>query len=347
MRDGGGQLLDPQPWRSMPAGNLWIANSRISSLTELSNLGAALSPFATGIAAGDGGGIQGGGLNSPGQIAVDPYGNVWLLNADGSLSEMGSGGAWITASGSTIGGGGNPADTANGLAIDGSGNVWVVSAGMPGDVAEYAGYAGGMVKGLPVASGTALSPAGVGYVNGLMNPNGAIAIDGFDGVWLLNQGNYSAAALSGADGHLLDLDQGDMIDPTSNLPFNPPEYLLSADSFGASLVSDNAGDLFIPSDTVGGTAAVYKLNAGSSGASSLTLNQGGTGVAKSPDCAHLCPGCDRWRGTVMGGSATERQCQSRGTGSAHGIELFGRRCGEFKRSSTGICGFELKQPYQP
>ena len=61
---------------------------RISSVTELSNPGAPLSPFTTGRTLASAGGFKGGGLNHPHQIAIDQQGNAWTLNSDSSLSEL-------------------------------------------------------------------------------------------------------------------------------------------------------------------------------------------------------------------------------------------------------------------
>jgi hypothetical protein len=262
------------------SGNVWITNSFISSVTELSAQGAALSPFTAGITRASGGGFKGGGLTSPQGIAIDPYGDAWILNSNGSLSELDFTGTPLSPDGIGFSGGGNAADTAKGIAIDGTGNVWVAAAGTPGDVAEYAGYNGGAVNGTPVATGSPLSPAGVGYVNGVNNPNGAISIDGSGNIWTLNQGNYAAVELSGANGQPLDIDQGDLINPQSNKPFNPPQYLLSSIAFGASMAIDNAGDIYIPNNNTAGSAQIYELLAGGS-----SVNFGGIGQQINPPIA--------------------------------------------------------------
>jgi hypothetical protein len=259
------------------SGDVWITNSLISSVTELSAQGAALSPFTSGTTKASGGGFKGGGLTSPQGIAIDPYGDAWILNSNGSLSELDFTGTPLSPDGSGFSGGGNAADTAKGIAIDGTGNLWVAAAGTPGDIAEYAGYSGGAVNGTPVTSGSPLSPAGVGYVNGVNNPNGAISIDGSGNIWTLNQGNYAAVELSGANGQLLDVDQGDLLNPQSNKPFNPPQYLLSSIAFGASMVIDNAGDIYVPNNNTAGSAQIYELLAGGS-----SVNFGGVGQQINP-----------------------------------------------------------------
>jgi len=265
------------------AGNLWISNRNISSVTELSNTGAALSPFATGTTTSTGGGFKGGGLLSPRKIAIDPFGDAWALNSNSSLSELGFNGAPLSPA-SGFSGGGNSSDVGAGIAIDGNGNVWVADSGTPGDVAEYAGYSGGTVSGAPVVTGSALSPSGAGYVGGINSPNGAIAADGSDNIWLLDQGNYAAVELNSASGALLDTDQGDLVDLQSGLPLNPPQYLLSSTNFGSSLAIDHAGDIFIPSSQSGQNAVIYELLAGGS-----SSNFGGIGQLVNPSIAPIFP----------------------------------------------------------
>ncbi|MGA9673652.1 MAG: hypothetical protein WBQ94_30955 [Terracidiphilus sp.] len=264
------------------AGNLWISNKNISSVTELSNTGAALSPYSTGTTKATGGGFKGGGLTSPKSIAIDPFGDAWVLNGTGTngsstVSELAYNGVPLSPS-SAFSGGSNPANTGVGMAIDGNGNVWVADSGSPGDVSEYAGYNGGSVNQVPVATGTPLSPSGVGFVGSastpINNPNGGIAVDGSNNIWLLDQGYYAALELNSASGALLDLDQGDSVDSDTGLPDNPPSYVLNSSNFGTSMAIDHAGDIFIPYNlpTLNGGAQVYELAAGAS-----TANFGGTG----------------------------------------------------------------------
>jgi hypothetical protein len=294
-------LLQARPLSSSlaldAAGNVWISNRNISSVTELSNAGAALSPFATGTTRAAGGGFTGGGLTTPRAIAIDPYGEAWILNGNNTVSELAFNGAPL--SGSTgFSGGGNLSNTGAGLAVDGNGNVWVADSGAPGDVAEYAGYNGGPGN---LAPGAPLSPPGTGFGSGfsdkqyapfnhaLFNPNGTIAVDGSNNIWLLDQGNYAAVELSSTAGQLLDTDQGDFVDSQSRLPLTPPVYLLSASNFGASMAIDNAGDLFIPTNIAsvtgpGQAALLYELSAGGSSA-----NFGGIGQEIAPSIASIYP----------------------------------------------------------
>jgi len=252
------------------SGNVWIANTRTSSLTELSNLGAPISPFTTGRTLASAGGFKGGGLSHPQQVAIDEQGNTWALNGDSSLSEFAFTGEAIA--GSPFSGGGTM--HGNGLAIDGSGFVWVTDSGTPGDVAQYAGY-NAEVDGKPVANGKPVSPSG-GYVNGIHSPNGAIALDGAGIVWVLNGATYSAAELNSANGALLRTDYGYLLNPTTGSLQIPLQSVLNANAFGNSMAIDNAGDVYIPNPNTNGSAQIYELVAGGS-----TANDGGIGKSLS------------------------------------------------------------------
>jgi hypothetical protein len=268
----GGARPDSSALALDAAGNVWISNKNISSVTEFSNAGAPLSPFATGTTKAAGGGFTGGGLITPLGIAVDTYGDVWALNNNSSLSELALNGASLSSA-SGISGAGNASDTGAGIAIDGIGNVWVADAGSPGDLAEYAGYFGVQAgeqtcTGTTACpAGTALSPQGTGYVDGINSPNGAIAVDGSDNIWLLNGGNYAAVELSSANGQLLDTDEGDLVNGQTGLPDNPPQYLLNSSNFGTSIALDHAGDIFILGPIGGAGEFIYELLAGASASS--------------------------------------------------------------------------------
>jgi hypothetical protein len=257
------------------AGNVWVANPNISSVTEMTNLGVAVSPYASGYHSGDGGGFTGGGLESPEEIAVDPVGNVWALNAgNDSLTELNSIGAAVTCGsnpsascgGSTLStpfsGAGNSSNSPVGLTIDESGNVWVAESGSPGDVAEYAGFEGSVAGGKAVLNGGALSPVGKGYTTlteasdpldaSPANPNGAIGVDGSGNVWLLDQANYTAVELS-SNGGLSHVSHG--FQSTNPPPASNPVF--GATTFGNTLAIDKNGNVFVPNDVSG--QAVYEI----------------------------------------------------------------------------------------
>jgi streptogramin lyase len=148
----GGGLSAPKGLAVDASGNIWVANSGNSSLTELSNVGTALSSPT---------GLQGGGLSGPSAVAIDLSGNVWVANATGSSVSK-----YLVASSAFVGTpyGGGGLNAPRSISIDGSGNVWLANSGA-NSVSEFN------------ASGTALSPAMTGYTGaGITTPTG-IAIN--------------------------------------------------------------------------------------------------------------------------------------------------------------------------
>jgi hypothetical protein len=247
-------------------GNLWFSNRTTSTVSELSGLGVALSPYATGPLAAAAGGFNGGGLNGPQQIAVDPTGGVWVLNSGNLLTELDTNGIAVSCTGSNpdvlCGGGtlsspysgaGNANNTSVGIAIDSTGNIWVSDSGSPGDVAEYAGFSGALVGTKQITHGSPLSPAGVGFTSLTSssdpldtqpaNPSQGIAIDPKANVWVLDQANFTAVELSAA-GALELVDHGyQQTDPNTGKPINPA---LTSDQFGTTLAFNSASNLFLP-----------------------------------------------------------------------------------------------------
>lgn len=262
------------------AGNVWVSNRRTASVSEFSNLGAALSPFATGTTSDTAGGFTGGGLLFPKRVAIDLLGDAWILNQDSSLTELDFNGKPVK--GTPFSGGGTA--TANGLAIDGSGDVWVADAGPPGDVAKYAGFNSPLIGGNQPKNGSVISPPG-GYVHGIQNPNGAIAVDGAGTVWVLNEGNFSAAELNSNTGGLIQTDFGYIVDPNTGKLIMPLESIFNSLDFGTTMAIDSTGvdsqgkpngtgNVFIPNPTLQGTnvGQIYKLLFGGN-----TATDGGIG----------------------------------------------------------------------
>jgi len=252
------------------AGNVWVCNRKTDTVSELSALGAALSPDGTGMTKETAGGFSGGGLNYPQQIAIDLVGNAWILNGDSTLTEMNYAGAPVK--GSPFSGGGTA--TANGMAIDGSGFAWVSDAGPPGDLARYAGF-NAVINGKQVANGAPVSPAG-GYTKGINSPNGAIAVDDAGTVWALNEGNYAAAELNSGTGSFIQTDFGYLVNPITGTLIQPLDSVFNTEDFGMTMAIDNAGDVYVPNPSTSGLAQIYELLAGGSAA-----NDGGIGQSLS------------------------------------------------------------------
>jgi hypothetical protein len=241
------------------AGNIWTANTGINSVTELNNLGAALSPFpATPALAG---GYKGGGLKIPLAIAIDPLGNAWVANGNGTLTALSPIGSAISPSAGFSGGGLN--DSVAGLAIDGYGNVWTANGA--GSVSWFAG-ANATINGVPKTPGTPLSSSS-GFTQGFDSPNGAIEVDDSGTVWVMDSGNSSGIAsaveLNSSTGSFLQSDYGyASVSPT------PYDSVLNQGAIGSGIAIDNAGDVLV---TSAGQQLAELLTGGSS------KNAGGLG----------------------------------------------------------------------
>jgi hypothetical protein len=109
------------------AGNVWIANSGNTGISNFFRTGAAVTntPYT------------GGGVSNPLALAVDGLGQVWIVNADCSLSALTNAGIALTPETGYTGAG---TGTAGGMAIDLSGDVWISNS--TGDtVTEFIGVA--------------------------------------------------------------------------------------------------------------------------------------------------------------------------------------------------------------
>jgi hypothetical protein len=182
------------------AGDTWIANqftsstNLTSSITELSPTGAILSGSA---------GFTGGGLNSPGAMAIDPAGAVWLVNGPlNRVSKFSGSGVPLSASGfirTGIAGLSNEEFDTNGNllrtlpvgstpvnanSIDTSGDDWVTQEPgfSEGDVLELAD------------NGSLISPA-AGYGNGSLPDVTAIANDNAGDAWAISDAPIRGAVI--------------------------------------------------------------------------------------------------------------------------------------------------------
>jgi hypothetical protein len=175
------------------SGNIWTANNRtgVNSISELSNLGAPVSPSTILTPTVIKGGFHGGGLSNPDAIAIDPTSsNVWVSNSNAAqISEFTEAGIAVSGSGGFTGGG--LTSTNKQLAIDGNGSVWVAS---NSTIAKFD------------SSGNPLSGAGfTSNINGAY----AIAVDGATSgnsggdIWVANSGNGFAVKLSNSGTPLL------------------------------------------------------------------------------------------------------------------------------------------------
>jgi sugar lactone lactonase YvrE len=236
------------------SGNIWITNKSINSVSEWSNLGAAISPYTSGTTTG---GFTYGDLSVPGPMAIDPSGYLWIVNGNGTLAKLDPNGyEWIvdgngTATRANIGtsvfgspfSGGGLA-TGVGIAIDGPGNVWITNSGPPGGVAKFN------------SRGIALSPVS-GYTNGMVNPS-VIAIDNSNNVWVQNENStYTELAyvkLSNTNGVLVvgvTLTEG-TLNGQWQLAVDTSGNVWSTDGYGpASIGLGGAGVIEVPAAYTG------------------------------------------------------------------------------------------------
>jgi streptogramin lyase len=145
----GGGLSTPKGIATDDSGNVWIANSGNNSVTQLNNIGAAVSGAS---------GFTPGPLSAPSAIAIDANGLPWITNSgNNTVTQLSSNGA----SGTPFSGGG--LNVPKSIAIDATGNIWVTNFGNS-SVTELS------------PTGTALSGAN-GYTAGGVSQPVAVAVD--------------------------------------------------------------------------------------------------------------------------------------------------------------------------
>jgi sugar lactone lactonase YvrE len=190
------------------SGNVWLSDYLNNSLVELNSSGSLISPPTD---------FRGGGIRTPGGLAIDGKGRVWVANnflkftnpsalKFGSVSTFDSAGRPLSPKkGFTKGGIGSPVS----IAIDGGENIWIADLG-------YEGRGkldnGGATKLNP--KGAALSPKKGFQRGGIFGPD-AIAADGSGNVWLVDNNhpgvncpiselNSKGVAISPPSGFFLD-----------------------------------------------------------------------------------------------------------------------------------------------
>jgi len=210
------------------SGNLWITNSSTNIVSELNNLGAAVSTGGYTVTASK----TTDALVAPGPIAIDASGNAWICGQNG-LTELN----FLGTEYAQYGGGGLTSSGCLGLAIAGSGDVWATNAN---SIAKFDDL------------GDPLSPA-TGYTLPISPTNTTpatilppIAIDTSENVWLGvndNQQLYLGELTSA--GGVNELNFNPVVPPPSNIlnflnvPATPP-----ADQTQAAV--DSSGNLWIP-----------------------------------------------------------------------------------------------------
>jgi hypothetical protein len=180
----GGGINNPNQLAINPSGDVWVANSPInsttlvSSISELSNSGAPLTP-STGVTAT--------GFFGAASLAIDHQNNVWGVGAGpgAQVSKVSPNGVVLSGSGyATVGVGGAHAGGTT-IAIDGDGNVWTPL--------YYSPYVIELSN-----SGAALSGA-TGYTGGVATGQDNIVIDGSGDVWGASE-TYTPPPMRGVPG---------------------------------------------------------------------------------------------------------------------------------------------------
>jgi ligand-binding sensor domain-containing protein len=127
---------------------MWVASS--NGVSEFTRQGTAYSSTAS----------TAGGIGSPEAIAIDGAGQVWVANANGTVSVLNNSGAAVSPSSGYCGPATLPtgycgaSTTPAGIAIDISGSVWIPSSSA-NTVTRILGAAAPVV---PLATGAASGP---------------------------------------------------------------------------------------------------------------------------------------------------------------------------------------------
>jgi hypothetical protein len=161
-------------------GDIWVGNSGENSITELSNLGAPLSPNSTTSPVASGG-FTNAALNLPAHLAIDTSNHVYV-GAKGQIVEFNAGGTFVQ----TITGGGLSTKAVVALAIDKNGYIWADDGSL---VAEFNGS-------------TPLSGTGFDAANGdtdINNPD-TVVVDASDNIWIESKGNGNVVKLNESTG---------------------------------------------------------------------------------------------------------------------------------------------------
>ncbi len=130
--------------------------------------------------------FTGGGLNSPGSIAIDADGNLWAADYFNAVSEFSNTGVALSPTGGFIGGGLNES---YGLAIGKAGGIWVTNEVTPG-------VNGGHGSLTVLNSSGAVTSGKNGVFGGGVDFPVAVAGDTDGSIWIADYGDSSASKFS-------------------------------------------------------------------------------------------------------------------------------------------------------
>lgn len=151
----GGGLSAPTGIAADASGNIWVANSGSTRVSQFSNAGAPNASFGTG-------GLDVGA--TPGGLAIDLSGNAWVSTSGDNVKEVNPGGSVLT----TLTG--NSLNGPTSIAIDGGGNLWVVNAGSGANSVSGFSSAGTPLTNSAFSGGGIAAPVAIA-INGSANVN--------------------------------------------------------------------------------------------------------------------------------------------------------------------------------
>jgi len=167
-------------------GDVWVLGPRFHALTELSNLGAPLSPSTTITAPFVSpfpplavGGFNGGGLTTPKALTIDTTGNVWVADSTNCLAEFSNSGTPNPSSPFTGACGTGLVSTVNGIQADSSNNIWISGNAF-------------------ISSATSAGANRSTTTSGFSTLTGFLGQDYHGSIWFTDQGNGNVGALTGS-----------------------------------------------------------------------------------------------------------------------------------------------------
>jgi hypothetical protein len=219
-------------------GNVWIPNSFRTSVTELSNLGAPLSPTTTTnqtapyapIALG-GWGASSGVLAEPRMAAVDQNGNVWIADGLNCLVAFNSSGAPLSGAPFT---GVCPSGTgAYGVSVDAGNQIWAAGSTF-----------------VTSASDSGVLSTGFPDTSNFDTLTGFLGADYSGHTWYLDGGNNQYGALN---------PNGTVFVTSTSLISGPDTFFSAFGSLSAAAGGNGGLSLWVP-EGQGGTLNIQPIN---------------------------------------------------------------------------------------
>jgi sugar lactone lactonase YvrE/type II secretory pathway pseudopilin PulG len=185
---GNGQLNSPAAVAIDASGNVWVADLGNNRVQEFNSSGAWVrsiggpSPYTcetapAGSSPSCASGSGNGQFSGPGGIAIDPSGNIWVVDSGNyRIQEFNSSGVYQTQFGS-YGAGGGHFVSPDGIAIDASGNIFTTDGNGDTYIQEFSNS--GVYMGEFGSTGS-----GNGQIGASGSQAGRIAIDSGGNIWI-------------------------------------------------------------------------------------------------------------------------------------------------------------------